>query len=419
LPEEFALLLSPTPYDFKYVMPQEEFAQRVPVREWNHLRITRQGVTLEWEVNGVKLARMEAAKQTPAFVAFDTATVGEMKVRNLRIHERLLAGWGEIIDPAGDCKFEEKDGTLNVTLPAGFRDLHAHPAFNLRAPRILQEVAGDFTVDVHVGELEKVDARPAAGAAFAFAGAGLVVWENERHFLRYLRGYSPGAEKPATLETHWFKDDLIGGLPPRDDVPYLRIQRKGADLHLWTSKDGITWEDERVVRDFSGARKLRVGVAALSTLDKQVTFRLQQWKLDAGWVPFFNGKDLAGRKTIEKALQAFEGTWELAAREVDGKKTPLSHKGPARFTFKDGKYVHRIGDKISGTGTITVNPATRPMSITIKHDIGTAKEMPIEGIYEITGEELRMALSEPGVPRPTRFESANKQALETWRRVQE
>ena len=230
--------------------------------------------------------------------------------------------WGSVVDPTGQTKIEEKDGALALTLPPGFHDLHPLPGFNLRAPRILNEVEGDFTIEVRLAELDKLDAKPAGGALFAFAGAGLVIWENDQRLLRFLRGYSPGANKPATLETHWFKEGIIGGLPPGSDAQYLRIQRKGPDLHLWNSRDGQTWQDEQVVRAFVRTPKLRVGVAALSTLDKPMTFRLDNFKLsqkEPGWLQLFNGKDLT-----EWVDRTFPNTFEVADGILQGKKGPAS-----------------------------------------------------------------------------------------------
>jgi serine/threonine protein kinase len=152
----------------------------------------------------------------------------------------LLAGWGEIIDPAGDCKFEDQDGALKVTVPAGDYDLSPVPGFNLRAPRILDDVDGDFTVQLRVEAQEKTPAQAVSKTGFPFAGAGLLVWHDDHNFLRLIRGYA------STVELHWFQNGVLDGVSGLPDADFLQVERKRKQLFIRTSKDGQSWQDVKV-----------------------------------------------------------------------------------------------------------------------------------------------------------------------------
>src|SRR6267142_1720943 len=58
-------------------------------------------------------------------------------------------GWGMLTDPDNDCTVKGEDGKLTITIPGGTHDLN--PALGgMRAPRILQDVEGDFSVQVKI-----------------------------------------------------------------------------------------------------------------------------------------------------------------------------------------------------------------------------------------------------------------------------
>src|SRR5262245_21462329 len=97
-----------------------------------------------------------------------------------------VPGWGTATDPVGDCTFKADAGKLTVTVPAGTHDLN-QALGGMKAPRVLRDVQGDFTVQVKVtGEFNPGD-KPAAANTTAFNGAGLLVWQDEKNYLRLER----------------------------------------------------------------------------------------------------------------------------------------------------------------------------------------------------------------------------------------
>ena len=60
-----------------------------------------------------------------------------------------IAGWGEPIDPLGDCQLQSSSDSLTISVPGTLHSL-APANKNFDAPRVLQDVQGDFTVEVKV-----------------------------------------------------------------------------------------------------------------------------------------------------------------------------------------------------------------------------------------------------------------------------
>src|SRR4051812_23154191 len=54
-----------------------------------------------------------------------------------------IEGWGDVIDPEGDCRVGLEKGTLTIAVPATSHDLSVE-AGNMKAPRVLRGVDGDF-----------------------------------------------------------------------------------------------------------------------------------------------------------------------------------------------------------------------------------------------------------------------------------
>jgi hypothetical protein len=59
----------------------------------------------------------------------------------------VMEGWGRRIDPSGDCTFSCEGDTIRVTMPGGLYNLTT-AVYETNAPRILQDVAGEFSFQV-------------------------------------------------------------------------------------------------------------------------------------------------------------------------------------------------------------------------------------------------------------------------------
>src|SRR5947208_110569 len=98
---------------------------------------------------------------------------------------RVIKGWGEVIDPDGDCTIQSEKGKVTITVPEKNHNLA--PLIGQNAPRILQEIEGDFALEVKVsGDFKPTDRSTLEGGR-SFNGAGLLLWQDEKNFLRLER----------------------------------------------------------------------------------------------------------------------------------------------------------------------------------------------------------------------------------------
>src|SRR5215510_9119964 len=84
---------------------------------------------------------------------------------------KRIPGWGTIVDPESDCVIKGDKDKLTITVPATHHTLNPERAMN--APRVLQEVDGNFTATVKVTcELDpgKNSTRNKTGTAGNYAG---------------------------------------------------------------------------------------------------------------------------------------------------------------------------------------------------------------------------------------------------------
>ncbi len=122
-----------------------------------------------------------------------------------------------------------------------------------------------------------------------------------------------------------------------------------------------------------------------------------------------------------KDEDALQGTWRLSAGEANGK--PLSEK-----QLKDGKLVIK-GDHYSVTlnggeavtGVQTLASAQGFKMIDITDNRGSHKDQSCLGIYELKGDEFRVAFAPPGKDRPEDFSTTPDSGhwVHLWKRVTE
>jgi len=85
--------------------------------------------------------------------------------------------------------------------------------------------------------------------------------------------------------------------------------------------------------------------------------------------------------------------------------------------ISDGRYTVRQGEKEVATGTFTVDPGKTPMAIDKKITNGDAKGKTAVGIYEVKGDDAKMAWARPGeTDRPTEF-SGKSHRMTTLKRI--
>ena len=103
-------------------------------------------------------------------------------------------------------------------------------------------------------------------------------------------------------------------------------------------------------------------------------------------------------KDFKKEVPAFEGEWQLAWHESNGRKSVVAGYvwvfGPENIT------VHNAG-RTNPPIPIAVDTKTSPMSLDFRNGNGGGRA----GIFRIEGDTLTLCLSSNGT-RPTEFESS-------------
>src|SRR5262249_54041652 len=91
---------------------------------------------------------------------------------------RKIMGWGTVVDPDGDCNVKGEGSKLTITVPGTLHDLfprQADPKKRNNAPRVVQEIKGDFMVTVKVSADWKPGDRLRGAITAPYHGAGLLL----------------------------------------------------------------------------------------------------------------------------------------------------------------------------------------------------------------------------------------------------
>ncbi len=99
---------------------------------------------------------------------------------------QTLKGWGVVVDPDGDCQIGLEKETLTISVPAKMHDLSIE-VDNMNAPRVLREMEGDFIAQLKVSGKVRHTGNRTSEHYFAYHGAGLLLWQDERNYIRLER----------------------------------------------------------------------------------------------------------------------------------------------------------------------------------------------------------------------------------------
>jgi regulation of enolase protein 1 (concanavalin A-like superfamily) len=188
-----------------------------------------------------------------------------------------LPGWGQPINPDGDSDIRPDGDALVIAVPPTPHDLSAELG-RVNAPRVLQEVEGDFSVQVKVCGALRPGARGSVPGRLAYQAGGLLLWADNRNYLRLERAAlnDDGAVRFAAAFEVRVKGALGGArscdLPDQDT--YLRLERRGNQFLGSVSPDGRQWTPlEPLEADFPA--KVRVGVAAVNAARRPLSVRYE------------------------------------------------------------------------------------------------------------------------------------------------
>jgi regulation of enolase protein 1 (concanavalin A-like superfamily) len=203
---------------------------------------------------------------------------------------KTLEGWGAVTDPSGDCSFKAEKQRLVVKVPGSIHDLN--PRTGMQAPRVLKTVKGDFVAQIKVTGDFKPGEKAADAEHSSFNGAGLLVWQDEKNYIRLERNrwYVSGEEKyacyPPLLE--YYKDGAYQDTDPNSTLDeffkgrstWLRLERKADKVVASYSHDGKEWTEAKEITVELPA-EVTVGVAAINTSEEPFTVEFEEFKVSA------------------------------------------------------------------------------------------------------------------------------------------
>jgi uncharacterized protein (TIGR03067 family) len=120
---------------------------------------------------------------------------------------------------------------------------------------------------------------------------------------------------------------------------------------------------------------------------------------------------------VEKELKKFRGVWTFESVETGGKEIPAAEFKGMTVTFDGDKYTVKKGDELIQTATQKLDPSKSPKAIDVTMTEGLNKGAVILGVYEISGDTLKVCFDPEGKKRPTAFKSDGSQMLVVHKRV--
>jgi regulation of enolase protein 1 (concanavalin A-like superfamily) len=166
---------------------------------------------------------------------------------------KTIPGLGSITDPNGDCQITGDSTRLAISIPGSDHALVTEQK-RMNAPRVLQEVSGDFSAQVKISGNYPENASTIVPGRIPFQGAGLLLWADSDTYVRLEKAQ---LKVDQAGQIHHFTypswELRFAGKPLRmggtSGKPYesaemtLRITRKGNTVTGAVSEDGTTWQE--------------------------------------------------------------------------------------------------------------------------------------------------------------------------------
>src|SRR3954466_7926954 len=106
---------------------------------------------------------------------------------------------------------------------------------------------------------------------------------------------------------------------------------------------------------------------------------------------------------VEKELKKFQGTWTFESVEAGGKEIPAAEFKGITVSFEGDRYTVKKGDEVIQAATMKLDPSKSPKALDVTVAEGPNKGAVMPGIYEITGDTLKVCFDPEGKKRPTDF----------------
>lgn len=113
--------------------------------------------------------------------------------------------------------------------------------------------------------------------------------------------------------------------------------------------------------------------------------------------------ETGARAAARDDLKAMQGTWERVAMELQGKPAPNELIDGWKSTYEGDRLTLSNKEGIYRHCIVTLDPARMPKAVNTWDTEGPAADQTLSGIYELSGDRLKLCFALPGKPRPTEF----------------
>ena len=122
-----------------------------------------------------------------------------------------------------------------------------------------------------------------------------------------------------------------------------------------------------------------------------------------------------------KAEDTLQGTWRLISGEANGKALTQKQLQAGKLVIKGDHYSVTLDESGAVTGVQKLDPKQKIKTIDITNATGPHKDQTCLGIYEVKGNEFRVAFAPTGKARPSSFSTKADSGIwmHTWKRVKE
>jgi serine/threonine protein kinase/regulation of enolase protein 1 (concanavalin A-like superfamily) len=192
---------------------------------------------------------------------------------------RHSEGWGDVVDPDGDCKFvlEPREDRVTISVPGKAHLLSAEVG-RVNAPQILRDADGDFDLSVRIKKITAPNGKPTTTVYSPYHGAGLVIWQDQDNYIRLeIAADLPHGKPRPYVNFEYRKDGVLafsGGLKNPDGFTYLRLKRRGDEILASFGPDEVHWTSFAPITA-KLENRLKVGVAAINSSTKTLTAEIE------------------------------------------------------------------------------------------------------------------------------------------------
>lgn len=222
-----------------------------------------------------------------ALVVLIASSDGAGQERKSKKQQKQARSWGEVVDPDGDCNFTFGKKKLVISIPGSVHGMSIERG-ETNAPRVWDDVTGDFVATVKVsGEFPK-GAESLVASRKPFHGAGLVALQDDNTYVRLERAEMVLGGRNVSYTSfelrqngRWVKAGNSGEYPLKPDQPtWLRLERRGEFIHASVSQDGEKWIELDSLRSPLG-KYLKVGVMAGHNTTSPFAPKFEEYELTA------------------------------------------------------------------------------------------------------------------------------------------